>query len=380
MRLRTFHPLVRFWLCLAGASLALACRYSVRDTGFIDLAAAAGAYRLELSAPPSFPAESRRALEQAAAVLFLDSNITLETGAAPRPGDPATLRLVDAESRSFPIATLTNATLDAYKLLDAVATSPLRDRLYRESLRAYGLVLLIEGSDAAANQRAQAAAQAAIDATAKLIPGMPKPVDIPPQLIVLPAAAQAAESILLWGLGFEPAPSDQPRLALLYGRGRRLGSPLEGPLITQTVLRERLVLIGQDCECDLDRAWLRGPLYPGRWDRSLQEVAAKVLGFDPENPMVRAEVSRIIERGPQPGQKKKNAGTAQALGYSEESVESPSNDQPDPSDQSDRTDQTDRTDPPRPAQSSRTLWVILAGALTAAVTAGAWLFIRSSSR
>jgi hypothetical protein len=253
----------------------------------------------------------------------------------------------------------------------------LRDRLYRESLRAYGLVLLVEGSDTAANQRAQAAAQAAIDATAKLIPGMPKPVDIPPQLIVLPATAQAAESILLWGLGFEPAPSDQPRLALLYGRGRRLGSPLEGPLITQTVLRERLVLIGQDCECDLDRAWLRGPLYPGRWDRSLQEVAAKVLGFDPENPMVRAEVSRIIERGPQPGQKKKNAGTAQALGYSEESVESPSNDQ---SDQTDRTDQTEQTDPPQPAQSSRTLWVFLAGALTATVTAGVWLFIRSSSR
>lgn len=377
MRLRVFHPLVRFWLCLACAGLALACRYSVRDTGFIDLAAAAGAYRLELSAPSSFPAESRRALEQAAAVMLLDSNITLETGPTPRPGDPATLRLVDAEARSLPIATLTNAALDAYKLLESVATSPLRDRLYRESLRAYGLVLLVEGSDTAANQRAQAAAQAAIDATAKLVPGMPKPVDIPPQLIVLPAAAQAAEAILLWGLGFEPAPSDQPRLALLYGRGRRLGSPLEGPLITQTVLRERLVLIGQDCECDLDRAWLRGPLYPGRWDRSLQEVAAKVLGFDPENPMVRAEVSRIIDRGPQPGQKKKNAGTAQALGYSEESVESPSEDQ---SDRTDQSDQSDRMDPPQPPQSHRTLWIILAGAVTAALTAGTWLFIRSSSR
>ena len=93
MRLRAFHPLVRFWLCLAGAGLALACRYSVRDTGFIDLAAAAGAYRLELSAPPSFSAESRRALEQAAAVMLLDSNITLETGPTPRPGDPVRLLL-----------------------------------------------------------------------------------------------------------------------------------------------------------------------------------------------------------------------------------------------------------------------------------------------
>ena len=49
-------------------------------------------------------------------------------------------------------------------------------------------------------------------------------------------------------------------------------------------------------------------------------------------------------------------------------------------DQPDQSDQTDRTDPLQPAQSSRTLWVFLAGALTATVTAGVWLFIRSSSR
>ena len=58
-----------------------------------------------------------------------------------------------------------------------------------------------------------------------------------------------------------------PRLqAIVFGRGRRLGEPLEGALITRTVLQERLAMIGQDCECDLDRAWLKGPVLPGRWE------------------------------------------------------------------------------------------------------------------
>jgi hypothetical protein len=150
---------------------------------------------------------------------------------------------------------------------------------------------------------------------------MPKPVDQPAKLLVVPSAGVASEKILVWALGLEPAVTTEPRMALLYGRGRRLGTALEGPLITATTLRERLVLVGQDCECDLDRGWLRGPLVPARWDASLQQAALKALGFDPENPMIRAEVSRIVERGPVDGQKRKIAGTSQALGYAEEVVE-----------------------------------------------------------
>jgi hypothetical protein len=163
-------------------------------------------------------------------------------------------------------------------------------------------------------------------------------------------------------------------------------------------LRERLVLIGQDCECELDRAWLSGPLLPGRWDRTLQQTAARTLGFDPENPVVRAEVSRIIERGPQANQRKRTPATSQALGYSEESIEEPV---VDPSDSTPPTDPTDPIDtsevvttpaPPAsigvpPAGSAaaetsgaRRAWIVLAGAITAALAAGTWLFFRSTSR
>jgi len=376
---------LRLGLVLASVGVALACRYSVRDTGFIDLGGSA--YRLELQAPPDFPAATRRSLEQAAAGLLLDSNITFQSVPPARPGEPAVLRLVDAEGRILPIATLSDANFDAVGTISGVVTSPTRGQLYREALRTYAVVVLVEGTDAPANQRAQTAARAAIDATAKLLPSMPKPVEVPPQLVVLSAAAQAAESVLLWGLGLDPAPAEQPRVVLLYGRGRRLGSPLEGPLITQTVLRERLVLIGQDCECDLDRAWLRGALYPGRWDRALQETAAKMLGFDPENPMVRSEVGQIIERGSQPGQRRKTPGTAQALGYSEESVEGEMTEIVEGTGVSGEAREevvaapSPRTSAPAPVPDpARPVWYVFVAVLVLALGGGALLIIRSSSR
>jgi hypothetical protein len=399
--------LLHFLLVLLGVATAgnlLACRYSVRDTGFIDLGNSP--YRLELSAAPDFPVATRRAWEQAAAAVLLDSNLSFAAGPDLRPGEPATLRLVGPDDRSLLVGEVPADPSVAANRLEAIVRSPARDQLYRESLRAYGVVLLIAGTDPAATSQAQAAAEAAIAKVARLIPGMPKPVDVPPQLVVLPVAAQAAEAIFLWGLGLDPAPSRDPRLALLYGRGRRLGSALEGPLITETVLRERLVLIGQDCECDLDRGWLRGPLAPGRWDRALQVAAAQALGFDPENPVVRAEVSRIVERGPQPGQRRRTGGTAQALGYHEESVES----LPEPTDLAEPSPQTTPTAPalasgnprlptmaqqvppgglvppgpvpqpitptPPPARLNLRLWMFVGGLATTVVVLGAWFGFR----
>src|SRR5690606_38634283 len=86
----------------------------------------------------------------------------------------------------------------------------------------------------------------------------------------------------------------------------------------------------QDCECELDREWMKGPLLPARWDAGRQQQALQSLGFDPENPLVRAEVSRIVLRGPGTGQMKKLAGTASGLGYSEVLLdELPTNELPD---------------------------------------------------
>ncbi|MBE0545783.1 MAG: hypothetical protein IH623_31010 [Verrucomicrobia bacterium] len=299
--------------------VAWACRYSVRDTGFVDLGDEP--YQLVLAGRDlGARAEIYRRISAAS---LLDANITFsvreETATSER-----TLTLVSADGRRLLIARgdeLPTEVSAATALIESVALSPLRAEIHEAALNAFAVVILIEGGPAAEVARVQTAAEAAIRAVTQLMPSMPKPVDTPPKLIPVTAAQAARERVTLWGLGFDPELADEPRVALVFGRGRRIGSPLEGPLITQTVLQERLVIIGQDCECELDREWMKGQLLPARWDADRQRMAVQRLGFDPENPMVRAEVSRIVMRGPVTGQVRKLPGAAAGIGYAEIMVE-----------------------------------------------------------
>ena len=389
------------WFVFFVAVSAWACRYSVRDTGFVDLGLEA--YRLRWVTESGASAEVRSKAE----LLLRDSNIVWDEdptgGGFPR---AAGLYLRDVEGRilSLPLPNPSDATA-VLRGVEMAVTSPLRERVYREGLRAYALVLLLEGTDGVANARVRQDVDSAITATARLLSSMPKPVETPPQLVAVSLKEQATEKGLVWGLGLDPAATDSPRVVLVFGRGRRLGLPLEGPLITQTALRDRLLLIGQDCECDLDRAWLKGPLLPGRWGRELQQAALDTLGFDPGNPMVRAEISRIVERGPQNPGRRRPPSSGTSLGYSEESVETatgsesdpaePSNTQATPATSATSTDPTAAiastaltsstalSKPPQaptPTSPGRGLWFVLAGALTAFFAAGLGLWFRASKR
>lgn len=387
------RPLLRLgWLACLLAVSAWACRYSVRDTGFVDLGLES--YRLRWVPDPALPADAIATVRARASGLLRESNLVWDDGSDPgmAPSGPGLL-LRDAEGRPLglpiPVATDPEAVL---RSIEAAATSPLRERLYRECLGAYAVLLLVEGADVAANRRVARDADAAIAAITRLLPTLPKPVDSPPRLLTLPQDRQRAEPVVLWGLGLDPAPADAPRVAIVFGRGRRLGAPLEGPLVTQTALRDRLLLIGQDCECDLDRAWLRGPLLPGRWDRDLQQAALGALGFDPGNPMVRAEISRIVERGPQnPGRRRPpSAGTS--LGYSEESVEAPdvvvgdatepeaSGTEAVPTPTSATAARETTQDAGNAAGAGRGLWLALGGGAVVVLASGLGLWFRAARR
>jgi hypothetical protein len=80
-------------------------------------------------------------------------------------------------------------------------------------------------------------------------------------------------------------------------------------------------LIGMDCECGVDLSTMKGPPIPLKWDEETQDLASMALGFDPENPMVKLEVSQILslERdGPSP---ETLFGKDPLFGYSEEEIE-----------------------------------------------------------
>lgn len=131
------------WFVFFVAVSAWACRYSVRDTGFVDLGLEA--YRLRWVTESGASAEARSKAE----LLLRDSNVVWDEdpagGGFPR---TAGLYLRDVEGRilSLPLPNPSDATA-VLRGVEMAVTSPLRERVYREGLRAYALVLLLEGTE-----------------------------------------------------------------------------------------------------------------------------------------------------------------------------------------------------------------------------------------
>lgn len=316
------------------ASEAPGCRYTVRDTGFVDIGASP--YRLCLYAGDGHYEEMARAVKTHP--VFPDSNVKVEWIREDQEqghpamkylpegmGAPAAV-LVSPDERimSFPLAGEPESIkISLTRSLDEVTSSPKREELLDNLLEAFCIILLIEGEDADENEITQGAAEKAMERIRPLLGSMAKPMKYPPLLMTLPNDRRAQEGILLWGLDVHDGKSAQA--AVLYGRGRRIGPVLSGESLNEQNLYGLMRIIGADCECGLDRSWLRGRMFPLAWGWDLQQKAAKELGFDPENPMVKMEVSQIIAPGRTGEQRDQEIasllGDDLLLGYSEEVIE-----------------------------------------------------------
>lgn len=289
----------------------LACRYNVRDVGFVDLEA--GSYRLCVFVPPEFPAHSLSLLQRMPAVALRDCNIQLELVTAdlatnhpasphlPPEGNDQVARavLMSPEGRGLPLTLSRRGQPRRQGLaavLEEIVSSPKREELVAAAGRSFAAVLLIEGAAKEANLRAREAITTACDAIREQMQGMPKAIAQPPALVVLEATALARERILLWSLGLDPLPTREPRAAIVYGRARWMGPLMKGEEISAPNVTGLLSIIGADCECGLDVAWALGTRLPVRWDEAHHARVAKALGFDPENPLVKLEVGRIAAR------------------------------------------------------------------------------------
>ncbi|MBI2927563.1 MAG: hypothetical protein HYY24_17850 [Verrucomicrobia bacterium] len=307
-------PTLLIALCVLVHGSAWACKYSVRDVGFVGLEAVP--YRVCCFVHRQADKDFAELLKQTASVMFFDANVELELIDPELQTDHAAMRLarahnlerfpaailVSADERSLPLpidlAAHQSVKDQVWSLLEGIISSRRRDELLRQLPAAYAVVVLVESKDAAANERARLAIRSAIAEITQQMPQMPKPVKVPPQMLALRPDEVAAEATWLWGLGLEIDAAQEPQVAVLYGRGRRIGPNLGGPQISAARLREILAVIGQDCECDLDRSWMQGPVIPARWDGDMRETVLKSLGFDPESPLVKVEISQILARGP----------------------------------------------------------------------------------
>ncbi len=293
-------------------SVAESCRYNVRDAGFVDLNDAH--YSLYFYHDKNISTEQVETFRQISFAALLDSNIEVELidieegeerSSSVYPGMkevqsyPAAV-LVSPEKKSTLIPFLTEADTfqeSVWSSMNIVVSSPVREEIKSNIIQAYGVVLLIHGKDNDENQKAHNAVSTAIEEIAKVMSRMPKPLEYPPHMIEISQDQFPQEKILLWSLGLDSQNIQDPHVAVLHGRGRQIGPVLKGHEITRNSVYHTLSVIGQSCECGLDRQWMQGTMLPLIWGQKEQAKVVDALGFDAESPGVKMEISQILSMG-----------------------------------------------------------------------------------
>lgn len=316
-------PRPRAWgvgLACAVCLLALpanACRYNVRDVGFVDLETEG--YRLRLAPATGVSDTGRQPWTQAAEDGLREGNVSVEwvgSSATPASSDKGAkgvaVVLVAPEGPYEPLPLGVAGTPEALRAVCREALeSPTRQSLLEVASRTFGAILLLEGTETEANRRAEEAIREAVDLIRGQLPSLPKPIAEPPGRVTLSPAEFARERVLLWTLRQDTRPTPEPRVAIVYGRGRWIGPVMRGAEITSRNLTGLFSLIGADCECGLDLAWTQGTRLPVRWEEARRGPLVRALGFDPDSPLVRSEVSWIVNRrGSVPAERGRGPGAA----------------------------------------------------------------------
>lgn len=378
------------------SSVGLGCMYTVRDMAFVNIGAIP--YRLYYYIREDTPKEITTVFKQISYAALMDSNVEVQMVNVQQQKDhPAMEYLRFWEIKSFPAAILVSPKRHSLVLpisiqnkpfketvwsaMDNIVSSPKREEILQHIAKVYCMVLLIEGKDTAENKRAQWAVSNAIGDITKIMSQMPKTVEKPPCLILIPRESLSEERILLWSLGVNENEVSEPYVAVLYGRGRRIGSLLKGKQITQSALFNILSVIGSACECGLDREWVLGTMIPLGWDEKVQSEAANQLGFDAENPMVKIEISQILSLGS--SSRMEGEGSVGSLGgrlygYREETVEL----EGEPSVRTISPAQFHKMDSPGPTSSGirpifRTSFLIIGGMVLLILAGGIFIILRA---
>jgi len=317
-------------------SAAFGCRYSVRDVGFVDITSMP--YRLYGYVKNDTPQDAMAIIKQVSYAALVDSNVEAEIINVDQQRDHPAMGYVHLwKMTSFPGAILVSPKGRSLELpisdsnglfkeavwsaFNASISSPKREEILEKTVRAYCVVLLIEGKDVAGNKRTQEHVAGAIAEIAKTMSQMVKPVEEPPCLVVIPRKSLSQEKVLLWSLGLEGNEISEPHAAVIYGRGRHIGPLLKGEEITRGNMLNILSVVGSACECGLDRKWVLGTMLPVRWGSELQSEATKYLGFDAESPMVKTEISQILSLGRAISSEGQGTSEGMLQGYREETIE-----------------------------------------------------------
>ncbi len=293
------------WLVAATPSTASACKYTIRDIGFVSIHR--NPYAVVIDGPEAHPgleklAEPLRALNLRLLFKLTGSGQPTRAIDDSRSVESWSAEIVSPDGLRLKIAVAGTAEelggAVERKLateIDAGALASLADH----ATSTFAQILVIFGSDKNANAEALRVVHDSVAALRRIEPMLPRPIALPVRLITIDHSQRAAESVLLWslstnGTGVDPK---QPTVAVVYGAGRLAGPPAHGSSIVTAEVLAQLALIGESCECESSRDWVHQPTLPIAWRAVHRQQAAESLGFDPESPLVHAEVVRILSRG-----------------------------------------------------------------------------------
>ena len=288
-----------FIFCFCNTLIAYSCRYTIREIGFSDIGSESHSLYIFTN--------SETSEKEISSIQNLSRSLLNETNVK--------LKLFDADKEKYNIKSFPSAVFifpggeymifslkqagrslneSVWMLLDNLVTSTCRNTIKEKLIQAYCVVLVVEGDDRQQNENVLFETKKAVREITRMLDQMPKVVDSPPVVVVLPRKDIPDERLLLTSLGITEKETGMPSVAILYGRGRIMGPVLQGDLISRDIIHNLLSIVGADCECGLDHSWILGRMIPLRWESSVQNELAKNLGFDIENPMVRSEMSQIL--------------------------------------------------------------------------------------
>jgi len=293
--------MVSIVIVVVGGRPAAACPYSIRDSAFMP--AEASTFRLIFIADDEAEAiaDLRAEVEESAEIWLHDVNVMAETVAATSPLAGRVLgSLNDVDDLTYPVAALVAPQgevllvaesadaeeADAWVMdtIARVADSPGRQQVLEQLTRAWCVVIMRPGGDAAENNRVREAVRAAAERVEGTTTEMDKVVTVAPELIEFDPNA-VEEHVLLWSAGIDVGDeANKPTIAMIVGRGQQRGPVLIGEMISADAVFEMFEMLGRSCTCTTDPIWITGRSLPIIWDLETRQLAQIELGFDPDDP------------------------------------------------------------------------------------------------
>ncbi len=201
-----------------------ACRYSVRDVGFVDLGSSP--YRLCIGTDGATSDEWLAAAQASAAKLFDETNIVAEWINVDREPDHEAVKYLRKQGiGTFPAAVLiapegrmkyfafdpAKPGSEALRVVgEPMISSDFRSELLSRVLAHHSVVLLVKGKNNEQNREAREIAEGAILQISAGMDNLPKPINRPPHLLVMSRDDAQRDARLLWSLGLPQEGTDGP--------------------------------------------------------------------------------------------------------------------------------------------------------------------------